>query len=267
MKYTYVLTEKKEHLGILTLNRPDEGNRLNLQHFTDISNGIRELDSYDELRVLVVKANGDNFCMGADLAEILTLEDLQVNDFFLGLSNMYKSFRYATKPVIAAVHGYATAGGLGIALSADLVVASEDAYFGATAINVGLFCMNAAPVQLPRIVGSKKALEMGLTGEVINAKEAARLGIVNKVVPRDDLEKATLELAWEIASKSPLSVVLGKRAFYTCWDMDYIKGLDYAAEMMAVLTKTRFAREGMKAFLEKRKPEWPEWKGWQRTSK
>ena len=140
------------------------------------------------------------------------------------------------------------------------IVASEDASFGATAINVGLFCMNAAPVQLPRIIGAKKALEMGMTGDVISAQEAERLGIVNKVVPRENLGEAAMQLAQKIASKNPLSVLLGKRAFYTCWDMDYMKGLDYAAEMMAVLAKTEFAREGMKAFVEKRQPKWPELK-------
>jgi len=152
------------------------------------------------------------------------------------------------------VHGYATAAGIGIVLSCDLAVASEDAQLGATGVKVGLFCMTASAVMLPPIVGNKKALQLALTGDLISSKEAERLGIVNMVVPKDRLELATMELAEKILSKNPASIVLGRRNFYACADAGFDKGMDYSTEMYGILASTTGAKEGMRAFLERRTP-------------
>lgn len=276
MEQQSVVIEKKGGIAFLVLNQPETGNLLNEKLFSEISRTLEELNADEEVRLIIIKGAGDSFCMGGDVARIatfdqssststlsnyascslVTLGKLEARKFFLGLIKMYQTFHRIDKPSIAMVHGYATGGGMGVALSCDLIVASEDARFGSTAINTGLFCMNTSAVMLPRIVGSKKALEMGLTGDVISANEAERLGIVNMVVPRERLEPATVELAQKVLSKNPVAIVMGRRNFYTCADMEYDKALEHSAEMFALLAATEEAKEGMRAFLEKRKPRW-----------
>ena len=251
-----IIIEKKGEIGFLIMNHPETGNLFNEGLFNGVAQTLEELNADDELRLIVVKGAGNNFCLGGDVGRIVSLEGLETSRFFRGLIKMYKAFHRVDKVTIAMVHGYATAAGFGVALSCDLIVASEDAHFGATAINVGLCCLNAMGVQLPRIVGSKKAMELGLTGDIISAREAERLGIVNKVVPRERLEPATMELAQKILGKNPVAVAIGRRNFYTVADMEYDKGLEHSAEMWALLAATAEAKEGMRAFLEKRKPCW-----------
>jgi enoyl-CoA hydratase/carnithine racemase len=255
MKHKYVAIEKKAEIAFITLDRPP-GNRLNQELFTELPQTLKEVDLERETRVIIVRGAGENFCVGADVAEIVTLDKAGCRNFFLGLNKMYKTFHSIDKLTIAMVQGYATAGGMGIVSSCDLAVVSEDAHFGTTAVNVGLFCMSPTAAMLPRVVGRKKALEMGLTGQIINAKEAARLGIVNMVCPRKELESTTMELAQRILSKNPISIVMGRRNFYTCADMEYDKALEHSAEMLGILAATEEAKERMRAFLEKREPKW-----------
>lgn len=255
MEHKYVAVEKRGEIAFLTLDRPP-GNVLNQELFTEISQTLEELDSEQQTRLIIVRGAGENFCLGADVAEIITLDQTRCRNFFLGLNNMYKTFHSISKLTIAMVHGYATAGGTGIILSCDLAVASEDAHFGTTAVNVGLACMGPTAAMLPQVTGRKKALEMGLTGQIINAQKAEKLGIVNITCPKKELESATIELAKKILSKNPISIVMGKRNFYTCADMEYDKALEHSAEMLAILAATEEAKEGMRAFLEKREPKW-----------
>jgi enoyl-CoA hydratase/carnithine racemase len=161
------------------------------------------------------------------------------------------------KPVIAAVHGYVVANGAGLLAACDLAVAAEGTRIATTAINVGLFCMGPA-VPLSRCVGRKRALEMLLTGTMIDAHEAERIGLVNKVVPAEKLDEAAMEMANGLVAKSPIALQMGKHAFYTMADMEYSKALDYMNEVMAELCTTEDAREGVDAFLSKRKPQWKE---------
>jgi enoyl-CoA hydratase/carnithine racemase len=222
--------------------------------FDGIIQNLEELNGDDEVRLIIVKGVGDYFCYGADVREILGLGKHKTSDFFVDLTRMLIAFYEVDKPIIAMVQGYATAGGFSLALSCDFIIASEDTSFGVTAVNVGLLCTHTTGVMLPRIVGTKKALEMGITGDLITASEAERLGIVNRVVPREKLESATMELAQKILSKNPVSIVLGRRAFYDCIDMDYLTGLKHAGKMLRQIGATEEAREGMLAFLAKRKP-------------
>jgi len=254
MRQKDILIEKRGEIGFLILNHPETGNLLNEELFNRISRTLEELNVDDEVRLIIIKGAGDNFCMGGDVARIVTLDKLEARNFFLSLVEMYKTFHKIDKPSIAMVYGYATGGGMGVALSCDLIVASEDARFGSTAINAGLFCLNTSGVMLPRIVGGKKALEMGLTGDLVSAQEAKRLGIVNKVVPKEMLEPATMALAQKILSKNPVAIVMGRRNFYNCADMEYDKGLEHSAEIFALLAATDEAKKRMRAFLEKRKP-------------
>ncbi len=253
MEHETIIVEKKNKIGILTLNRVEKLNTLSLQLYKEIMLGLQDLEKDEEVRVVVIKANGKHFCAGADISEPTPAAiERHLDKRFAKLSGTIASMR---KPVIAAVHGAATAGGCGLALSCDLVIASEDARFGTTAINAGLFCFGPA-VPLSRSLGRKKSLELLLTGDLINAEEAEKIGIVNRVVPREKLDEAAMELAEKLAGKSPIALQMGKESFYAMADMEYKKALDYSEEMIAILSSTEDAKEGINAFLEKRKPRW-----------
>ncbi|MEL7597800.1 MAG: enoyl-CoA hydratase-related protein, partial [Clostridiaceae bacterium] len=159
------------------------------------------------------------------------------------------------KPVIASVHKVAVANGIGLVASADLAVAAKDTKFGATAVKVGLFCMGPA-VPLSRCLGRKKALELLLTGDLIDAEEAERIGLINKVVENEKLEEETLELAKKIAVLSPLGVQMGKKSFYKSADLEYSKAFELVNNHFAMLCTTEDANEGVDAFLNKRTPQW-----------
>ena len=253
MDYKDIRIEKKEEIAYLILNRPEVSNMLRREMFLEIIDGLKELDADDDVRLIIVKGAGENFCFGADLSEIAKLDEEGARRFFSSLGEMYKAFHHIDKVSIAMVHGYCTAGGMGIALSCDLIVAAEDAKFGSTAVKAGLFCMPISGVMLPKLIGGKKALEMTLTAELIDGKEAERLGVVNKAVPMDKLETTTLEMAEKILSRSPLAVIMGRRNFYACADMEYDKGIEYSTDMFAALAATAGAKEGIKAFLGKNK--------------
>ena len=253
MAYETIIVEKNDHLGILTLNRPDKLNTLSMRLFEEIVLGLEDLERDEEVHVVVVRANGRAFCAGRDVSD--PTESPLERHKHRRFARLAAAIAKMGKPVIAAVQGPATAGGFGLALACDLVIASDDARFGMTAINVGLFGFGPALV-LSRCLGRKKALEILLTGDLIGAAEAERLGLVNRVVPRERLDEAAMELAARLAKKSPVALRMGKRGFYTMADMEYVKALDYAEALISILHSTEDVEEGIKAFLEKREPVW-----------
>ncbi len=255
MDYQSVLVEREEHVGSLTLNRPQKLNILNIQLAKEINSALLELEADSDVYVIIIKGAGRAFCAGIDVKEFPNKTALEYHTQLPVFDLFMRTIATMTKPVIAQVHGYATADGCGLVAACDLAVASDDTFFGTTAINVGLFCLGpSAP--LSRCVGRKKSLEMLFTGDLIDAQEAYRIGLVNKIVPRDKLESATMELAQKIASKSPIAIQIGKQAFYTMSDLEYSKALKYLAEMMAILATTEDTKEGISAFLQKRTPQW-----------
>jgi enoyl-CoA hydratase/carnithine racemase len=255
MDYKHICIDIKDKVGIITLDRPPE-NRLFLPLFREIKAGLEKLDANEDVLLIMIKGAGKDFSRGGDVAEIVDLKDWETNEFFMNLIEMIKTFRNTTKPIMAVVHGWATAGGMLIALACDLIVASDDANFGATGIDFGLFCFFGPPTMLPPLVGSKKAFEMGVTGCLMSAAEAERRGMVNKVVPIEKLNEAAWDLANKITSKSPSAILLGKRCFYACQDVEYHKALDHGASVIVQYQTTEEATEGMQAFLENRKPQW-----------
>lgn len=255
VEYKTIIVERKGTISIVTLNRPEALNTLNEQVAKELISAFEEFENDGKTRVIIIKGKGRAFCAGRDLSELVEKTALDENREKRILMALNKAFTNASKPIIAVVHGPAMAGGLGLALSCDLIVASEDATFGATAINVGYYCFGPS-VLLIRELGRKKSLELLLTGKPIDAKEAARIGFVNKVVPREKLDEATMELAQTLASKNPLAVTLGKKSFYTMADMEFWKAYEYVEEMGFILQSTEDAHEGMKAFKEKRMPRW-----------
>ncbi len=253
MKVKNILAEKKERVGVITLNHPPE-NRLTLPLIHELCDALHEFDADEDVLLIMLKGAGKDFSRGGDVEALLPIKDWEANEFFMNLIDMVRTFRQINKPSMAVVQGWATAGGMVTAMACDLIVAADDAVFGATAIDFGLFCFFGPPTQLPRLVGPKKAFELGVTGDLIGAPEAERRGMINKAVPKEKLEEAAWELARKITSKSPTAILLGRRCFYTCQDMEYMKALDHGASVMVQYHMTEEAREGMRAFLEKRKP-------------
>ena len=257
MSYTHVIVEKQDRIGLITLNRPAEMNTFNVPFARELNDALWEMDRDAEVRVVVIQAAGKHFSTGISLSEFKDKTNKEYREFIRLMDEHNHTIAKMRKPAIASVKGYALANGAGLVFACDLAVAAEDAKLGTTAINVGLICTGPA-VPLARSLGRKKALEMILTGDMISAGEAERLGLVNKVVPQAELEAATMELAEKLAAKSPLALQIGKTGMYAMQDVPYHQSIDYLSELFAALCSTEDAEEGVKAFLEKRKPVWKE---------
>lgn len=256
MEHSDILTEKKDGIGWIILNRPEHRNTMTISLMTHLLEALDRVDSDREIVAVILKGAGEKgFCAGADLREWKDMTQLQHREFFGLNGKILARMGKMGKPLIASVHGYALAGGLGIATGCDMVLASEEARFGATEVNIG-----AAPmiIMAPifRCVSRHKGLELILTGKIIGAAEAAAIGLVNHVYPREKLEEATLEAARELAGKSPIILRLIREAYYTMSDMEYFKAMEYLREMIALTCSTKDSKEGVAAFLEKRKPNW-----------
>lgn len=252
-----VIVEKEGHIGLITLNRPQDMNTFNIPFARELNDALLKLDDDPEVRVVVIKANGKHFSTGISLAEFKNKTPLEYHDFVRKMDEHNHTIAHMKKPVIASVKGFCLANGAGLSFACDLTVAAEDAKFGTTAINVGLICLGpAAP--LARLVGRKKTLEMVLTGDIIGAPEAQRLGLVNRIVPKEQLEEATMELARKLASRSPIALQAGKKGIYGAEDVPYEKGLNMLSDLFASVCCTEDAEAGVKAFLEKTEPVWKE---------
>lgn len=257
MEYQTVILELRDHVGVVTLNRPEELNTFSTQLATELNEALRELDKNRQVRAIIIKGAGRAFCAGIDVSELAGKTPLEIRNWIKHMDAHNMTIANMNKPVIAAVHGAAVANGCGLTAACDLTIASEDARLGTTAINVGLFCFGpSAP--LSRCLGKKKSLELLLTGEIIDAKEAERIGLVNKVVPREKLEESAMKLAEELARKSPIALQMGKASFYKMSDMGYDEALTYLGEVFTSLCTTEDAKEGVSAFKEKREPQWKE---------
>jgi enoyl-CoA hydratase/carnithine racemase len=212
MEYKTIVVERKNRVGIITLNRQDHMNTFSTVLARELNAALDALENEGRIRVVLIKGAGKSFCAGIDLAEFSGKTLLEYRRWIGWMERMNLTIAGMGKPVIAAVHGYAVANGAGLLAACDLAIAAEGTRIGTTAINVGLFCMGPA-VPLSRCVGRKKTLEMLLTGAMIDAREAERIGLVNKVVPREKLEEEAMELANELATKSPIALQMGKRSF------------------------------------------------------
>jgi len=253
--FSTVATTKKDFIGTITLNRPENLNTFNMEMAKDLNEALEEMDKDNDVRVIIVNGAGKGFCAGIDVNGLKDKSPSELYDWVSQMEKMSLTIANMAKPVIASVHGIAVANGIGVVASADLAVASKDAKFGATAVKVGLFCMGPA-IPLSRCLGRKKALELLLTGELIDAEEAEKIGLVNQVVENDKLEEKTLELARKISVLSPLGVQMGKKSFYKAADLEYSKAFELVNNHFAMLCTTEDAAEGVNAFLNKRSPEW-----------
>lgn len=240
---------------VITLNRPERRNALSMPLMTELKRTLEEQSARPEVRVFVLRAEGKAFSAGHDLSELVgrSLEDEQ--RIFATCSELMETIQRVPQPVIAAVQGIATAAGCQLVATCDLALASEAATFATPGVKIGLFC-STPMVAVSRAVGRKRALHLLLSGKPIDAATAAQWGLVNDVVPAADLDRSALEMANEIASASPLTLAIGKQAFYRQIDATQPEAYRMMSQTMAENAMTCDAQEGMSAFLEKRTPTW-----------
>ena len=254
---TPVLLEENDR-GVLRLilNRPDARNALSVALMSALLEALARAATDPQTRVVVIAGSGPAFCAGHDLRELRADPQRETYErVFAQCSELMLAIVRLPKPVIAEVHGVATAAGCQLVATCDLAVAATDARFATPGVNIGLFC-STPMVALTRAVGRKAAMEMLLTGKLIDAETAQAIGLINRVVPRAGLRDAVDGLAREIASKSALTVKIGKEAFYRQAELDLAAAYRYAAEVMTTNMLARDAGEGIDAFLAKRAPLW-----------
>ena len=251
----HLLAEDALPAVLVTLNRPQQRNALSTPLMLELTAELERESARPDVRAIVLRASGPAFSAGHDLRELLdrTLEEEQ--EIFEVCSRMMETIQRIPQPVIAAVQGIATAAGCQLVATCDLAIAAEEARFATPGVKIGLFC-STPMVALSRSVGRKRALEMLLTGRPIDARTAADWGLVNRVVPAPDLDAAALQLANQVASASPLTLRIGKQAFYRQIDVDQHEAYRLMSRTMAENAMTCDAQEGMSAFLEKRQPTW-----------
>lgn len=258
MSYENVLVEiVAENVGEITLNRPQSLNTFSLPLARELNQALLELDGRDDVRVVILKGSGKAFCAGIDVSDFFGKTAMEYKEWIETMENPLVTMSRMNIPVIAQVHGVAAANGAGLVAAADLAVMAQKARYGLTAINVGLNCIGPI-VPVSKSIGRKRALELLFDGQLIKADKALEMGLVNRVVADDDLEAETRKWACELAQKSPIALQIAKTAFYGAADQDYYKAFEYMNEAFARMCTTEDAAEGIKAFMEKRTPNWQE---------
>jgi enoyl-CoA hydratase/carnithine racemase len=241
--------------AIITLNRPGQRNALSLALTREVIECLDELERNTEARAIILAAAGPAFCAGHDLRELTGLGSDAYREIFAVCTEMMTKIQSVPQPVIAEVQGMATAAGCQLVATCDLAIASERATFATPGVRIGLFC-STPMVAVSRALGRKRALEMLLTGDAINACTAAEWGLVNRVVPDAELRAATLALAERIGHASAFTIKTGKQAFYRQADLPQAEAYEFTQEVMTENALAADAQEGICAFLEKRPPQW-----------
>jgi enoyl-CoA hydratase/carnithine racemase len=239
----------------ITLNRPDKRNALSLQLMQELIAALETVGAITDVRAIVIDAAGVAFSAGHDLGEMVGRDLPFYQELFDVCTELMEAIHRTPQPVIAKVHGIATAAGCQLVAACDLAVAADDARFATPGVKIGLFC-STPMVPLSRAIGRKRALEMLLTGELVDAAKALEWGLVNRVVSSEQLDDAVAELVEAIARSSPLIIGIGKEAFYGQVELDEHRAYDLTKSVMAMNSMAGDAQEGMGAFLEKRRPTW-----------
>ncbi len=254
MSYSNIIVTTTDGYALIQFNRPEVLNALNMKLMEELVDALESLDTNDDVRAIILTGNEKAFAAGADIKEMAnaTSIDMLQRDQFA----RWDKIRKIKKPLIAAVSGFALGGGCELAMSCDMIIASESAKFGQPEISIGTMPGAGGTQRLTRAVGKYKAMEMVLTGKMISAEEAMRWGLVNKIVPVESYLREAQELAKEIASKPPIAVKLAKEAVLKSFDTTIEGGLEFERKNFYLLFSSEDQKEGMNAFIEKRKPEW-----------
>src|SRR5215467_6381131 len=251
--YQFILVDRDERVGIVTLNRPNELNALNFQIVSELANALEELDRDEEIRCMVITGAGEKaFAAGADIKE---MSEKSAIEMLLGGSQTWERIRRVHKPLIAAIGGYALGGGCELAMHCDMIVASENARFGQPEITLGIIPGAGGTQRLARTLGKYRAMEMVLTGAQVTAQEMAAHGLVNRVVPKGEHLNEAIKLAREVAERPPLAARAAKEAVLAAFETPLEQGLEIERKNFFLLFSSEDMREGMQAFIEKRKAE------------
>jgi enoyl-CoA hydratase/carnithine racemase len=253
----FLLRHTENGVTTLTLNRPQARNSLSLGMLEALIAAFADLKTDANTRVVILAGSGPAFCAGHDLKELQGEQYARAytEKLFAECAKLMQAIVRLPKPVIAQAHGIATAAGCQLVASCDLAVAADDARFATPGVNIGLFC-STPMVALSRNVSHKHAMQMLLTGDLIDAQTALRFGLVNELAPAAELSRRTQALAQKIAGKSPLTLAIGKEAYYRQAEMDLADAYDYTRKVMVENLDAQDAREGISAFIEKRAPSW-----------
>ncbi len=255
MAYETILLETEGPIATLTLNRPTRRNALSLQLMQEAIDCFEGIGKNKDVRAVILAAAGKVFSSGHDLSEMVGKDINEYRRTFDVCTQLMITIQSIPQPVIAEVQGMATAAGCQLVATCDLAIAVDEATFATPGVRIGLFCTTPM-VALSRAVGRKRALQMLMTGEPISAATAAEWGLINSVVPAAKLREETHKLACHIAQASPLTVAIGKQAYYSQIDLDQPKAYAYAKEVMSMNSMAQDAQEGISAFLQKRPACW-----------
>ena len=256
MEYKNLTVEIKENIGWLKMNRPEALNALNAETLNELDNAIESLYNDDAVNVIVITGEGKAFVAGADIAEMKDMDALQARKFSQTGQNVFAKVENIEKPVIAAINGFALGGGCELAMACDIRIASEKAKFGQPEVGLGVTPGFAGTQRLARICGIGKAKELIFTGDMIDAAAAEKIGLVDKVVPPESLTEEVEKLAKKIAGNGPVAVRMAKNVINRGMDCNLQAGSYYEAEAFGLCFSSNQPKEGMGAFLEKRKPDW-----------
>lgn len=254
MNFETILYSKNSGIATITFNRPETLNAINHQLLQDIEDALADAKRDKSVRVVVCTGNGKSFIAGGDIKAMNSMSPLEFREFCIKIQKVTRDFRELGKPVIAAVNGWALGGGCEIACACDLRIASENAQLGLPEPRIGLTNTSGITQILPRLVGLGKAMELACTGTSIDAAEAYRIGLVNKVVPSEKLTEAVLSMANDIIKCSPVAVQIAKETINVCADTDLNTALYYEVEAITTAFASEDRKEGLTAFLEKRQP-------------
>ena len=250
MAYESIIFEKEDNIAILTFNRPDARNAVNNQVRTEFTAAIAEVEADDDIKVMILTGSGKAFASGVDIKEFNQTTPYHAHNLF----RLGERVEKLPKPVIAAVNGFCLGGGNEIALGCDIIIASERAKFGQPELNIGVIPGGGATQRLPRMIGVCRAKELIFTSDIITAEEAFKLGMINRVVPEDQLMPTAKEIAKKIATKSPAALKLAKQAINYGMQTSLETGLKYEYELYSLSLGLEDKAEGVNAFLEKRAP-------------
>src|SRR5437773_390519 len=254
MAFETIISSVEANIGLIQLNRPQVLNALNAQLQSEAAQALQEFEQSADVRCVIITGNDKAFSAGADIKEMGPRSAAGMLDRFN--ASILSTVRRARKPIIAAVSGHCYGGGCELALACDLIVASETARFGQPEINIGVIPGGGGTQRWTRIVGKARAMEIMLTGNPITGHKALEWGLVNRVVPVEQYLGEARKLAAEVAGKAPLAVRMAKDAVGKAQDISLENGLDYESRLFSLLFSTEDQKEGMRAFVEKRKPNW-----------
>ncbi|MGO4887526.1 enoyl-CoA hydratase [Anaerobacillus sp. MEB173] len=255
LQFKHITLEVETPIAYVTMNRPNKRNALSQEHMEELTECFFTIGKSKEISVVILRGNGPAFCAGHDLKEMLNETPVFYQQLFDTCIKMMETIQSIPQPVIAQVHGIATAAGCQLVATCDLAIASEESTFATPGVKIGLFC-STPMVALSRAVGRKKAMEMLLTGDSLSAEDAVAAGLINKAVPANQLEEETKLLATKISQASSYTVGVGKQSFYQQIEMQQNLAYAYTKQVMSMNAAAVDASEGMCAFIEKRKPEW-----------